>query len=604
MSHFIKRAFKLAKKNGISIIAFEAIFRPLSMAILVMMLNGIVGKLLQHMGCSYLTAENFGEFLSSPFNALVLLAFLALLSFVCLIEMASVLFAAESSYEGKNITIMRIFLHGLRDAFSFVKSHPFSWFPYVLLTLPFLQLHFIIWEISQNKLMEYSFTYLVKLLPKSWMIGPVLVLLLVLSALACLSLPYSILEKMQLRESIGQTRKMLEKRYLKCLRGIIFMEIAILFFTALFLLTSSFVLVVVSMLFVPNANRANMVLTYSSTLKNITAVVCGSAGTILGIYGITTGYIPLRFRVHKQIAEMDAIKKKHPWIKEKRWLGRGIVFLMILAELGGNIANAYLNRGSYGSVESNFKVAAHRGGALKAPENTLSALEYAIACMADYAEIDVQETADDRLILMHDNNVKRTTGFNGKVWDLTLAQIKNLDAGVKFNKAFVGEKVPTLEEAIETARGRLLLNIEVKNNGHNANIVSRVVQCIEDENFVDQCVITSMDLDYLKKVKELNPDIKTGYIMVMAYGNVQNFDAADFLSVRYNYVTEPFVKRAHKYGKEVHAWTVNYPGDIQRMLNYDVDGIITDDPALVRGFSAGEEKLKSDFGSLMQYALR
>ncbi len=80
-------------------------------------------------------------------------------------------------------------------------------------------------------------------------------------------------------------------------------------------------------------------------------------------------------------------------------------------------------------VLSSFSVTAHRGGALMAPENTMSAMEYAVASMSDYAEIDVQETKDDILVLLHDNNLKRTTGLNANVWDMAYQEVAQLDAG-------------------------------------------------------------------------------------------------------------------------------------------------------------------------------
>lgn len=87
-----------------------------------------------------------------------------------------------------------------------------------------------------------------------------------------------------------------------------------------------------------------------------------------------------------------------------------------------------------------ISVSAHRGGAGKAPENTISALEYAIESMSDFAEIDVQETKDGEVVLMHDSNLKRTTGLNANIWTMTYEELQQLDAGVRFNKSFRGEK--------------------------------------------------------------------------------------------------------------------------------------------------------------------
>ena len=182
--------------------------------------------------------------------------------------------------------------------------------------------------------------------------------------------------------------------------------------------------------------------------------------------------------------------------------------------------------------------------------------------------------------------------------------MSQLDAGIKFHKKFRGEKIPTLEEVMEYCRGKIRLNIEIKYNGHNSQIVRKVVKIIEDLDFVDSCVVTSMNYKFLEQVKELNPDIATGYTMSMIYGNLSRLTAADFFSVKYSYLNREFVKRAHALGKEVCAWTLNYQGDMQRMVDCGVDNIITDDPELVRKVILGELEQDPSFMTLLKYALK
>ena len=148
------------------------------------------------------------------------------------------------------------------------------------------------------------------------------------------------------------------------------------------------------------------------------------------------------------------------------------------------------------------------------------------------------------------------------------------------------------------------MNIEIKYNGQNKGIVKKVVRIIEQNHFEDNCVVTSMNYSFLKQVKKANPDIRTGYIMTMTYGTISRIEAADFFSVKYTYVDEAFVREAHSLGKEVHAWTVNYRGDIKRMLDVGVDNIITDNPVLVRKVKNQESDMQTDFWDLMRYAFK
>ena len=214
----------------------------------------------------------------------------------------------------------------------------------------------------------------------------------------------------------------------------------------------------------------------------------------------------------------------------------------------------------------------------------------------------MQETKDGELVLLHDNNLKRTTGVNWKIWETTLEEVKTLDAGSSFSADFAEEQVPTLREALELCRGRLELNIEVKNNHHNADVAVKTAEMITEMGMEDQCAISSMSYDFLKDVKEVNPQIRTGYIMSVAYGRVELLEYADFLSVHYDCVNERFMERAHEAGKEVHVWTVNSRKLMRRMKALGVDNIITDRPGVVREILM-EDKTRAGFLELMRFAM-
>ena len=223
-------------------------------------------------------------------------------------------------------------------------------------------------------------------------------------------------------------------------------------------------------------------------------------------------------------------------------------------------------------------VTAHRGSSKDAPENSLSAIRRAIEDKADFAEIDVQETADGVVVLLHDTDLMRIAGVNKKIWQLPYSEIKTLDAGSWFSPDFKGEHIPTLAEAIELASNKIKLNIELKFNGRDMQLAESVVQIIRDHKFDSQCVITSLNYDELKKVEKLNPDLKTGFIVAKSIGNM--FRAGfDLLSLAAGIVNADVVAAARKRKMDVHVWTVNRPGDMSYFINLGVDNIITDYPA-------------------------
>jgi len=124
-----------------------------------------------------------------------------------------------------------------------------------------------------------------------------------------------------------------------------------------------------------------------------------------------------------------------------------------------------------GDLEDRVTIVAHRGSSKAAPENTLAAIERAIEDGAHYAEIDVQETADGVVVVLHDTDLKRLTGLDKKIWEATYDEIRELDVGSWFSPEFAGERIPTLLETFEFADRRIPLIIELKLNGHEQNLV-------------------------------------------------------------------------------------------------------------------------------------
>lgn len=243
------------------------------------------------------------------------------------------------------------------------------------------------------------------------------------------------------------------------------------------------------------------------------------------------------------------------------------------------------------SDSQDFVIMAHRGASAVAPENTLIAYRKAIEMGADYAELDVRQTRDGAIVLMHDKTVHRTTGVKGFVWDFTLAELKNLDAGSWFGEDFRGEPIPTLQEVVRLAKGRMKLNIEVKISESEPGIAQKVVDIVHAEGFGQDCIITSFDRKTIETFKEIAPEIKTGYIFEKEYA-VDVFEGNwEVLSCQHELVDAEFVRRARKKGKKVYVWTVNEREEMLRLIRLGVDGIITDVPDLLKSVLAEVQQI-------------
>lgn len=226
-----------------------------------------------------------------------------------------------------------------------------------------------------------------------------------------------------------------------------------------------------------------------------------------------------------------------------------------------------------------LKITAHRGASGHAPENTIASVKEAIYMKAEFAEIDVQETSDGEIVLLHDGNLKRTAGSDKNIWEASYSDVKKLDAGSWYSEKYKGEPVPLFSKLLDEVRGKIGLNIELKTNGHEQKLAERAVKILKEKKCDKTCYFTSFSYDQIKKVKEIDPEIKTGLIFSSYPAEYDVFKGNyEILSVGYNLVDADFVKKAKENNKEVHVWTVDDEKEMQRLINLGVTSIITNYP--------------------------
>ncbi|MGM9987647.1 MAG: glycerophosphodiester phosphodiesterase [Bacillaceae bacterium] len=226
---------------------------------------------------------------------------------------------------------------------------------------------------------------------------------------------------------------------------------------------------------------------------------------------------------------------------------------------------------------------AHRGSKGTHPENTLAAFREAIAVGADGIEFDVHLTSDGEMVIIHDEKLNRTTTGKGYVKDYTLAQLKQVDAGVKFSKQFKGERIPTLREVFELVKDtNLILNIELKNDVFRyEGMEEKVVSLIKDFHFEDRVLFSSFNHDSIALLQELAPHIPAALLYQFYDEEVVNDGInkkGEGLHLDIRLLEQEMVQQAHQNGLPVRVWTVNKEKDIQKMMNYDVDAIFSDFP--------------------------
>ncbi|MBE7105039.1 glycerophosphodiester phosphodiesterase [Bacillus cereus] len=218
-------------------------------------------------------------------------------------------------------------------------------------------------------------------------------------------------------------------------------------------------------------------------------------------------------------------------------------------------------------------IMAHRGYISKGVENTKEAVQGAIDAKADYAEIDVLQTKDGELAVIHDLKLKRLANANVHVSDLTMNELRQLTLS---QDGFSGQ-ISTLDEIIKLAKGKIKLNIEVKLHGGEKDFVNKVLKTIKDNEFEKQCVIQTLHYPLIKEFKRANSDIKVGYILYASRANLKNVKADFYVAEEYM-LNKKLVKEVRKLNKPIYVWTVNDMESLKAYYKLNVDGIITDYP--------------------------
>ncbi|MEU3896955.1 glycerophosphodiester phosphodiesterase family protein [Streptomyces sp. NPDC045251] len=264
-------------------------------------------------------------------------------------------------------------------------------------------------------------------------------------------------------------------------------------------------------------------------------------------------------------------------------------------------------------------VVAHRGASGYAPENTLAAVDRAAELGIRWVENDVQRTRDGELVVLHDDSLRRTTDVEEvfpdrspwKVKDFTAAEIARLDAGSWFGPEYADARVPTLEqyvERVEDNHQKLLL--ELKNPELYPGIEEETLKVLANEGWLDRrhvagrLVVQSFSADSLRTVHELKPAVKTGFLGTPSVSDLPEYaEFADQINPSHGSLSLSYVSSVHAFtgphGRplEVLTWTVDDAATARRVAGYDVDGIITNKPDVVRE-AVGEDEDENRGGLL------
>ncbi|MBQ4453113.1 MAG: glycerophosphodiester phosphodiesterase [Clostridia bacterium] len=573
--------FSLFRHNRGNLAAFELIYRLGVALLFVPLLTGCLNLAMKVSGYAYLTKENVFYFAKSPLTVAFAVALSVLAAFLSMIDIGAVICTADASFLGRRASLSEITVFAVKGALKALKIKNLPILGVILLLAPLTGIGMVSAVLATVSLPGFVSRFVSSHTASVILAGALILLLSAAMMRRLYVFPCFLLEGRSCRDARRESRRLSRRHLLRDFGEMLLAQVlfSLLFaVTALLLVTASYGLV----------RLFSGALTFRRFMGSaVWLAVIVSLFIAFGLnapvsYGCAAKlYFGRRAQPEEDTAPASTKQKSHERRRAFRLICLCALGIMILSGL------ALWHLVSSNRINPNVEflrtveITAHRGASAGYPENTMAAFRAAQELGADWLELDVQQTKDGHLVVMHDSNARRTTGVNANIWDMTLEEVKSLDAGSRFGAQFAGEKVPLLSEVIEFAdETGVRLNIELKPTGHETELEKSTVDLILQYGFQDRCVIASQVYSVLKNVKELSEEIPTVYVASLAYGNISRLAYADHFSVETASASRNLVRRVHNAGKQIYAWTVNTRDGISGMIDRNVDNIITDDVSL------------------------
>jgi len=555
-------------------------------------LVGIVGRfLLSLSGQSVLSDLDIAYFFLTPIGMVAVILFVALLITILAFELASLMAISTGSVQGLHIGIVssvyftarrakRIFLFAIRLVIRVL-----------VIVLPFLAVG---GAVAWFLITDYDINYYLSEKPPVFLAAVAVIGLLLLTMSVILIrrlLAWSLALPLILFTDISPARSFVESENLtQSNKRLFFMALGIWALAAFLLGT----VVLGSVHFL----GAKLVPLFFDSINLLVLVLGGlvallSLGNLL-ISALTSGtFACLMVVLYDQYgpaistSDLTDSKKQDRRLRmtAPRFALLLISFTAVAVLLGTWLVNGIQTR-------DDVAVIAHRGAAGKAPENTLASICQAVMDGADWIEIDVQETMDGEVVVIHDSDFMKLAGKDLKVWNSTLKELQEIDVGSWFGPEFSAERVPTLARVLEEVRGQSRVLIELKYYGHDRQLEQRVVDIVEKAGMVNDVAVMSLEHSGIKKFHALRPDWAVGLLSSKAIGKLSDLDV-DFLAINMGMATPEFIRRTHKADMQLFVWTVNDQVSMSRMMSLGVEGIITDEPELARNVLTDRAELNS-----------
>ena len=575
-------AIKLILKHSFSLLLGQILFIGISIFILSPFVQFIFNLALSASGYSYITVNNLGYFILKPVTILILILLFIIIGLFFLFGVFYLITFYSIIEHGNTPKILNIFILSLKRFILTFTHHNFMLLPIVWLSVISTNIPLLLFALKNVRMFRYVTESIVNNQIARLFIIAISTVLLLIFLRTLFVFQYCILEGRNYKEARILSEEINSNREFLTFSYFVGWNVAIsLFIYIIYIITMA-----ITALFVMGITDKSLII---ATFISLNERMSGYLAVVIFAFSFITNFSLSTHLFHQYKKEDNEHfsfdnSVENIYLKVKSYKHVIILFLMIIAASNIYFLFDIAKNGSpfnYVNLEM-ISITSHRGLSHNYPENTIPAMEKAIEEQSNYIEVDVRQTKDGKLVILHDESLKRTTGVNKMIWNMDYAEVSLLDAGIWMGEEYKNTPIPTLQDVFELCKGKVNLNLDLKYDTHIPNLESKVVAMIEEYDMEMQCLVSSTSLTTLENIKLLNSDIKTGYVTFQIYKDFYDNDNLDYFSLKSYFVSESIVQKIHKKGKEIHVWTVNTKKELKRMQMLGVDNIITNNPAYAK----------------------
>ena len=512
-------------------------------------------------GEEHLDKNNILSILTNPYSFLILNILILIVAFLMFIEFSILTFTIYGQLTDRQYSYRSILNNAWDKTKNLAGFQTLFFIIYFVITIPTVNLgvrsvlakNIFIPKFISGEIMKTNSELII------W--GIVMIVFAYLNLRLIFTLPLTAVGDENILDSIKRSWELTKTGKRK-------LVLTMLLFEIIYLLIAAVLIGVITYICIYFDNNGNNPIIQTLFFSSISGIIffLGVISKVTVITSLITVLIDHNEISEKLVNNLNENKKKSRFVVT---LTTVIIVVAVLV----NGFNMYGN-----GVNKNIKTIAHRGYVAKGVENSIEALEGAAEVGADYVEFDIILTKDNKFVVMHDYNLKRLAGLNKRVQDMNFDEV----VGLTIKQGDYTSKIPSLEEFVTKAK-ELNMNLVIELKPHGAepsnyiDILIDEVKRLKLENYK----FMSLDSKVINELEEKAPDLETGYVIPLQFGNFSNTKVDFFVIEDFSY-RDRLVEQARKENKQVFVWTINDSALITRYLQSPADGIITDEPELVK----------------------